>query len=138
MGCAQDFASGQLVYAYVGGNPVSWTDRLGLTREDIDRLTDLVRQTQPDLNVPGRVGTMPMTEDGLGFTNPITKSIRVNDSYLDPLDETQMSELLRIIIHESIHRTRPRLDMLRRPFDHPDIYDEARRRASEIESRMCY
>lgn len=55
----------------------------------------------------------------------------------DPNDQ-QTQQLLETIIHESIHRTNPRSDMLLRPFDHPDIYDEAERRRREVENSLCY
>lgn len=128
------------IYAYVGGNPINFVDVYGLTREDIDRLTGLVRDTQPDLNVPtpGSIGTAPLIGNGSAITNPLTLGVTVDNYYLSELNYQQRQMLLETIIHESIHRTKPRSDMLRRPFNHPDIYKEAERRRREIDSRLCY
>ncbi|MHB8744502.1 MAG: RHS repeat-associated core domain-containing protein [Sulfuricaulis sp.] len=131
-------AGGVNGYAFVGASPLNYADPLGLTPEDIVRLTELARQTQPDLNVPQHIDTMAMTKDGLGFTNPITKDISVNKKFLEQLDDAGRKELLDTIIHESIHRTRPRWDMLRHPFDHPDVYDEAHKRTDEVDRKICY
>ncbi len=77
----------------------------------------------------------------VGFTNPITKRISLDDRYLETLNCDQIKDLFEQIVHESIHRTRPRIDMIFRPSKHPDIYDEAKRRAKErykeIEKRRC-
>jgi len=87
---------------------------------------------------PGDIGTGPFPGDGSAVTNPITKKVTVDDFYLRELTDIQRLDLLETIIHESIHRTNPRSDMLRRPFKHPDIYDEAERWRKELEGKMCY
>lgn len=128
------------LYGYVLNDPVNFVDVNGLTREDIDRLTELARQTQPDVNVPppGSIGTAPFPGDGSAITNPLTLGVTVDNFYLRELNQEQRRLLLETIIHESIHRTRPRSDMLRRPFRHPDIYEEAERRRREVDEFLCY
>ena len=81
---------------------------------------------------------MPMFGGGLGITDPITEAVAVNNKFLLPLDDSGRHELLDTIIHESIHRTRSRWDMIWRPFDHQDIYDDADRRTNELDSKVCY
>ena len=114
-------------YVYVGNNPLYWVDLLGLTREDIDQMTEFVQQTQPDLNVDPYIGTFPMPGDGYrAITNPITRNITLDNYFLkENLSPRDLRLLENRIIHESIHRTRPRRDSILRPFTHDDIYDEA-------------
>lgn len=75
-----------------------WT---GLTREDNDRLTELARDTQPDLNVPapGIIGTAPFGGDGSAITNPLTLGVTVDNFYLRELNDQQTQQLLETIIH---------------------------------------
>ena len=95
-------------------------------------MLDLAGRTQSDLDVPDSISAAYWFNcRGCGITNPITKNITISGYYLDDLNCDELKDLLRLIIHESIHRTRPRTDMLSRPFDHQDIYDEADRRVNE-------
>ena len=128
------------LYDYTTNDPINHIDAIGLTREDIDRLTELARETQPDLNVPpaGSISTFPLFGNGSAITNPITRGVTVDNFYLRELTSHQRQLLLETIIHESIHRTRPRKDMLRHPFEHPDIYEEARRRRIQVDKLLCY
>lgn len=119
-------------YAYVGGNPVSRIDPYGLTEEQIADMLNLAVQTQTDLNVPSEISASYLFDcKGCGITNPLTKNITISGYYLNQLDCKGLKSLLEVIIHESIHRTRPQSDMIFRPFDHPDIYHEAARRVNE-------
>ena len=54
---------------------------------------------------------------------------RVNSFYFDPLDRNGIFGLYQLLVHESIHRTMGRIDMISRPFNHPDIYREEADRA---------
>jgi hypothetical protein len=76
----------------------------------------------------------------IGFTNPVTKNISLDDQWLLPLNCRQRVYLFETIVHESIHRTKPRIDMTLRPVTHPDIYENAKARANEQEeliNQMC-
>jgi RHS repeat-associated protein len=132
------FASDPNFYAYVANRPLNSIDPTGLTRRDIDQLTEIVRMTQRDLNVPASIGTMPMVDGADGLTNPITRGIWVNNRYLGELTQRERQQLVETIIHETLHRNRPPWDMIRHPFTHDDIYREARRRRLEIDRIMCY
>jgi RHS repeat-associated protein len=130
------------LFGYAFSDPVNGFDPFGLTQQDINSMLNLARETQFDLNVPLTVKVRDLGRDIngnpiLGFTNPITKNIRVDDRFLEDLNHDQRLQLLEIIIHESIHRTRPRIDMILRPVRHQDIYDEAARRLRDITSRQC-
>lgn len=114
-------------FIYVQNNPLLYTDPSGLTRDDIDQMTEHVQATQPDLNVDPYIGTFPMMGDGFrAITNPITRNITIDNYYLkEDLSTKDLFLLENIIIHESIHRTRPRMDSILRPLTHDDIYKEA-------------
>jgi RHS repeat-associated protein/uncharacterized repeat protein (TIGR02543 family) len=119
-------------YAYVGGNPVNLIDPTGLTEEQIAEMLDLAIRTQKDLNVPDEISASYIFNcPGCGITNPITNNITISGYYLEQLDCKGLKSLARVIIYESIHRSKPRLDMILRPFEHQDIYDEADRRVNE-------
>lgn len=122
--------SSENTYSYVVSNPIDGIDFYGLTREDIDRMGHFVQATQPDLAVDPHIGTFPMLGDGYrAITNPLTRNTTIDNYYLDDnLTQTDLRNLERLIIHESIHRTRPRWDSISRPFTHDDIYDEAEHR----------
>jgi uncharacterized protein RhaS with RHS repeats len=126
-------AGGPNLYAYVGGNPLRFVDPLGLTEQDITLMRQLADVTQLDLNVGDKIFTKDLGHDiyggeVLGYTDPLSKNIWVDDKYLGCLTCQELEELYETITHEAIHRTGPRWDMLRRPSRHQDIYDEARRR----------
>ena len=110
----------------MGGNPVNFVDIFGLSEGDIRFYSALVESEQPDLNVDPNIGTMSMPDGGEGITDPFTGNIWINERYLNEnLTPKELYDLERLIIHESIHRTRPWWDSLFRPFDHDDIYNEA-------------
>jgi RHS repeat-associated protein len=118
------------LYLYVRANPASLVDPTGLTIEDIRNMTNLAKQLYSDLRVPDEVDVADLPGDSLGFANPFSpnRGITIDDRYLQQLTCNQIIELFEIIVHESIHRTRPRSDSILRPFKHPDIYEEAYKR----------
>jgi uncharacterized protein RhaS with RHS repeats len=74
-------------YAYVGGNPLSYIDPMGLTREQVDAMLEKVRCNSPDLNVPDHVD-IPSTfgcED-TAVTNPMTLNVTLSSYYNGDLD----------------------------------------------------
>jgi RHS repeat-associated protein len=119
-------------YLYVRGNPLRYTDPRGLTQQDIDNMLQLVDVTQSDLNVPSSVSTYEGGVSGGGVTWPVPgRPISISDSYLKQLNCDQLQQLFNVLTHESTHRTRPFSDMIRRPINHPDIYEDAARRTRE-------
>lgn len=120
-------------YAYVGGNPVSRIDPLGLTQEDIDCLSATAKEREPDLDFPDKVGVGdlnagPMNDGVAGITIPFAGAIYVDDRYLQPLSAAGLDSLYNTIVHEAGHRTLGGWDSIRRPNDHPDIYNDANAR----------
>src|SRR5581483_11682061 len=121
------------LYVYVSNNPLRYTDPFGLTQQDIDNMLELVNVTQPDLNVPSSVSTYEGGVSGGGITWPFPgRPVSISDIYLKQLSCDQLNQLFNVLTHESIHRTRPFSDMLRRPINHPDIYEDAGRRTREV------
>ena len=121
-------------YGYVGGNPLTFYDFFGLTRAQVDYMTKVAKCKNPDLKVPDYVHISPNFGGvDTAVTNPITLSVTLSNYYNGDLDGAGMISLYKTIVHESIHRTRPRIDMITRPFDHPDIYAEAAKRAKDLE-----
>lgn len=119
-------------YGYVENNPLWWTDLYGLTIDQIRDMLDFAKLSQTDLDVPNSINIAYWFNcRGCGITNPLTKNITISSYYFSELDCRDLKGLLELIIHESIHRTRPRSDMLLRPFNHPDIYAEAAIRVNE-------
>lgn len=96
-------------------------------------MIELVNVTQPDLNVPSGVNTYEGGAQGGGVTLPLPGlPVSISDIYLKQLNCDQLRQLYETLVHESIHRTRPVMDMIRRPVTHPDIYEEAARRTREV------
>ena len=134
-------AGGLNTYAYVGGNPLRWVDPFGLTEQDIARALSLARRTQTNLNVPGQVqiddlGSIIFGRDFTGYTDPLTKSITIDDQFLPQLTCHEFVDLFRTVVHEAIHRSGPRSDMISRPKTHDDIYKEADDRTKAMEQRI--
>lgn len=110
----------------------------GLTRDDINTITEQVAADNPDLNVDPYTGTLPMIGGGDGVTSPLTEEVYINSDYLDSnLSKRELVDLERVIIHENLHRDRGRVDMIKRPRKHKDIYDEAKDR-QENANKICY
>ncbi|NOS81046.1 MAG: RHS repeat-associated core domain-containing protein, partial [Nitrospira sp.] len=127
------------LYGYVGASPTAFNDPFGLTREDINNMTNQAREAFfPDLNVPEHVDTMDMWGDGEGFTNPFSwnRGIYVHSRFLKELDCNDLFDLFKLIIHESIHRSRSRWDSLWRPRTHDDIYEIAKALALDQRTRV--
>ncbi len=91
-------------YAYVGGNPISRIDPMGLAQCDVDDMTSLAQQLNPDLkidkptieNLPsGTAGYTPLVP----FATPQVSASRYGGS----LSSSQRIDLYNTIIHENIH-----------------------------------
>jgi RHS repeat-associated protein len=123
-------AGGINTYAYVDGNPISFFDSMGLTAEQVSCMLSAAQNNNPDLDVPDNVAIAYwFGGKDTAVTNPITTGVTLSSYYLQELDVSGIKSAYKTIVHESIHRTKGRWDMVTRPFDHPDIYKEAARRA---------
>jgi hypothetical protein len=96
-------------------------------------MLEVAREKNSDLKVPSTID-IASSFGGMdtAVTNPISLNVTLSSYYDGDLDRDGMYSLYKTIVHESIHRTKGRLDMLRRPLDHPDIYNEAAKRAQEF------
>jgi len=86
----------------VGGNPISFVDPLGLTRQDIDAATAAAKMMQPNWNFPSEVKTWG--QDGkAGKHNFWDNHIYVDSKYLRCLDDGEAAALLDTVVHELAH-----------------------------------
>ncbi len=97
-------------FAYVGGNPVSSIDPMGLAQCDVDDMTALARATNPDMNIPNP--SMEVIRDALGLTNNVAGYVNtwpwstpvINSKiYGGTLSVAQRGDLYNTIVHESWH-----------------------------------
>jgi uncharacterized protein RhaS with RHS repeats len=115
-------------YGYVGGNPVSFVDPYGLTQEDVDCLFSLAKEREKDLEFPENLKVKDFSGDTAGRTNYLTGSITIDSRYLEVLTPAQRVDLYDTIAHEGLHVTNGALYSLGH---HPEIYEEATKRAGE-------
>jgi hypothetical protein len=103
-------------YSYVGNNPISYIDPLGLTQCDIDTARAIAAAAQLQLSsgeplmLPDSYGSM-----NLGYTSPGHRRITgltipgvgtiLSNYYQQVLNNQQAAELLDTIIHEAVHYT---------------------------------
>jgi adenylosuccinate synthase len=129
-------ASGAIIYAYVGGNPVNYIDPLGLTQRDIDVGRVIAMQSQGDLVFPDHYKVMDLgkTDDGgeiVGNTLPGIGT-QLDDQYLKNLKDSEAAELLNTIIHEAVHYKLDLHDPLQQDGKRSGYpYDQAKIRTTE-------
>jgi RHS repeat-associated protein len=125
-------------YAYVGGNPTSFVDTLGLTQQDIDQMTCFARQNNLDMNIP-----TPAVEDipdyaGFkveGYVGPWPWSTpAISSMYLAPLDAAEVIDLYNTIVHESWHYDKQPFYDRSGPVREQEAQNQAKKRTAAIEN----
>jgi RHS repeat-associated protein len=142
-------AGGVNTYTYVGGNPMSYIDPMGLTQCDIDVAYATARQMNPDMkfgegppiaDIPWsdqRTGSAELRSQGLRNNIPGRDGrIHVSSNYLNSLDDAGKMRLLTTIIHEGLHFSGPALLQDEEyGFDHAFIKPEGARRTAAAKSQ---
>ncbi|OAI75332.1 hypothetical protein RSP799_23730 [Ralstonia solanacearum] len=102
------------LYAYVGGNPISLTDRRGLaTREQINAAVQILRETFPEVlaaspnSITGVAGLSGVLGNELGGKTDLSGNIQYNADHYGadgvPVDEVELDNFLQTIAHEMQH-----------------------------------
>ena len=89
-------------FAYVGGNPLSYVDPLGLTQADIDSAFSAARAMMAGSRFPSSVGTWSQAGKGGKFSFG-SDNIYVDRKYLECLDDGEAGALLSTVLHELTH-----------------------------------
>ncbi len=124
-------------FGYVDQMPSKFVDVYGTNKTQVSNVLGAVQVSNRDLNVPSKVGISYLFGgEHTAITNPITRGVTISKFYRGDLDRKQLSGLYQLLTHESIHRTKPRMDSIMRPLNHPDIYQEAGERTAEFERML--
>jgi hypothetical protein len=138
-------SGGLNVYAYVGGDPVSFVDPTGLTQQDIDELTCFARVNNPDLEIPTpkvtkirRERWMPDHWITAGQVGPWPWStIELNSElYLPVLDLRGRVRLYNTIVHEAWHYNQPWYKRSWGPNAEKDAAREGDERTEKVRDRI--
>ena len=95
-------AGGLNRFGYVGGNPLSYVDPLGLTQADIDSAFSAARAMMAGSRFPSSVGTWSQAGKGGKFSFG-SDNIYVDRKYLECLDDGEAGALLSTVLHELTH-----------------------------------
>jgi hypothetical protein len=98
--------SGATVYAYVGGNPLSHIDPLGLTEQDVNIIQQYINQHFPDIHRSGGYQYGDLGEDTSGST-AVSSGITTlpKDVRCKTLSADEFANLFDTMLHESMHST---------------------------------
>ncbi|WP_191966496.1 RHS repeat-associated core domain-containing protein [Cellvibrio sp. KY-YJ-3] len=122
-------------YAYVGSNPISFVDPMGLSAEDIAYCFNRARNFNPDLKFPKKYKILDLgyDEKGRKIMGQYTHlgifglgELKLDKLYEESnLSPAQIEDLYETIVHEVLHKNR---GPVKSDADHRDVYDEAQRR----------
>ena len=100
--------SGETVYAYVGGNPISRIDPSGLTQQDVIIIQQYINQNFPDIQRSAGYLFGDLGPDASGSTDTLTGiTILPRDVRCKQLSQDEFNQLFDTMLHESMHSTDP-------------------------------